>query len=267
MKTRELILISVAIVLVPLTVFFLSASKDIGDLGSLLGAFSGILAIIWFYRGLRLQSLQIEEQRIQFAKQHHLQYQDSLLSFLEKASDTLQSSLKELIEALGVPDSNHIFTEYMKSMLFYKDALESTDPNVVNSQVQEWIKIEGPCIKFMSSVKDVIILHKKRLGIEDDTENTDVADYVFINSGHFLQQPFMSGYQVAVKMLSEQMMIITPGRKSMVLAATTAAALLAPEGILKTEKIIEDINDRKANKKPVPKICEVFIARMQGEGD
>lgn len=267
MKTRELILISAVIILIPFMVFALSASKDIGDLGSLLGAFSGILAIIWFYRGLRLQSLQIEEQRIQFTKQHHLQYQDSLLSFLEKASETILSSLKELIEALGIPDSNHIFSAYMQSMFYYKDALESTDPNVVISHVQEWIKIEEPCVKFMSSVRDVILLHKKRLGIEDDAENVDVADYVFINSDHLLKQPFMSGYQIAVKMLSEQMMIITPGRKAMVLASTTAAALVAPEGLLKVDKIIEDINDRKANNKHIPKICEVFTARMQAEDD
>ena len=92
MKTRELILISIAIVLIPFAVFSLSLSKDIGDLGSLLGAFAGILAIIWFYRGLRLQSLQIEEQRQQFSKQHHIQYQDSLLTFLERSSDRIESS-------------------------------------------------------------------------------------------------------------------------------------------------------------------------------
>lgn len=264
MKTRELILVSAAIVLIPFTVFSLSASKDIGDLGSLLGAFAGILAIIWFYRGLRLQSLQIEEQRLQFAKQHHLQYQDSLLAFLEKASEKIESSHKELIEALGIPDSNHVFSAYMQSMFYYKEALENTDPNVVMSRIQEWMKIEGPCIKFLSAVKDVIILHNKRLDTkDDDTYKDDVATYVFVHSGYLLQQPFMSSYQVVVKMLSEQMMLIAPGRKAMVLASTTAAALLAPEGLMKNDKILEDINEHKSNKKPIPKICEVFTANQR----
>jgi hypothetical protein len=141
-------------------------------------------------------------------------------------------------------------------MTYYKDALESSDPNVVMSQVQEWMKIEEPCVKFMSSVKDIITLHKKRLGLEDDAENKDVADYVFINSGHLFQQPFMSNYQVAVKMLSEQMMLLTPGRKAMVLASTTAMALLAPEGLMKIDKIIEDIDKSKSENLPIPKICK-----------
>jgi len=83
MKTRELILTSVLILLIPFVMYHFYASKDIGDLGSLVGAFAGIIAVIWFYRGLRLQSLQIEEQRLQFEKQHHIQYQDSLLTFLQ----------------------------------------------------------------------------------------------------------------------------------------------------------------------------------------
>ena len=256
MKTRELTLISIFLILIPFSIYSFSASKDIGDLGSLIGAFSGLVAVIWFYRGLRLQSVQIEEQRIQFSKQHHLQYQDSLLTFLQKASERIEDSHKELIEALSLPDASQLFATYLNSMNYYKEALESTDPNVVMSQVKEWMKIEAPCVKFMSSVKDIITLHKKRLGLEDDAENKDVADYVFINSTHLLQQPFMSTYQGAVKMLSEQMMLLAPGRKAMVLALTTAMALQAPEGLMKIDKIIEDIEKDKSENKPIPKICE-----------
>ena len=259
MKTRELKLISIAIILVPFAVFSLSTSKDIGDLGSLLGASTGIIAIIWFYRGLRLQSLQIEEQRIQFSKQHHIQYQDSFLTFLEKASDKIKGSHQELIDALGLPDSNQLIATYLQSLKYYKEALESSDPNVVMSNIQEWMKIEGPYVKFMSSVKDVIILHKKRLGLEVDAENSDIADYVFINSGHLLNQPFISSYQATIKMISEQMMIISPGRKAMYLASITAAALIAPEGLWKKDKIIKDINEYKSLNIPIPKICEKLI--------
>jgi hypothetical protein len=63
---------------------------------------------MWFYRGLRLQSLQIEEQRQQFSKQHHIQYKDSLLSFLEKSSDRIERSYEELIEDLKLPVENQL---------------------------------------------------------------------------------------------------------------------------------------------------------------
>ena len=261
MKTRELTLISVFIILIPFAVFSLSASKDIGDLGSLLGAFTGILAVIWFYRGLRLQSIQIEEQRQQFSKQHHMQYQDSLLTFLERSSERIESSYKELIEALGLPDSNQLSATYMQSLNYYEQAIESTDPNTVMSNVKEWMKIEGPCIRFLSAVKDVIVLNNKRLGFNDDnTYKDDVAVYVFVNSGYLLQQPFISKYQVAIRILSEQMMILSPGRKAMYLASITAAALTAPEGLWRKDKIIEDINEHKSKERPIPKICEKFIS-------
>ena len=127
------------------------------------------------------------------------------------------------------------------------------DPKVIMAQIQEWMKIEGPCVKFMSSIKDIIILHKKRLGIEDDNNDTDVADYVYINSVHLLQQPFMSSYQAPVKMLSEQMMLLNPGRKAMVLASIVALlVMLAPEGLMKKDKVIEDIEKAKSEGQTYP---------------
>ena len=195
---------------------------------------------------------------MQFEKQHHIQCQDSLLAFLQKASEKIEKSHDELVETLSLSHSNQLPACYLNTMGFYKEALESTDPNIVISQVQEWMKIEGPCIKFMSSVKDVISLHKKRLGLKSDTDEYDVVDYVYINSTHLLQQPFMSSYQVAVKMLSEQMMLLAPGRKAMVLASTTAMALIAPDGLMKKDKIIEDIEKSKKEGKPIPKICEIY---------
>lgn len=256
MKTRELTILSILLFLIPFTIYFSSVNRDIGDLGSLLGASAGIIAVIWFYRGLRLQSLQIEEQRLQFSKQHHIQYQDSLLSFLLSASERIENNHKELVDALNLSDSSQITSSYLNSLQYYKDALESTDPNVVISKANEWMKIEGPCVKFMSSIKDIITLHNRRLGLEKDAKEQDVAEYVFINSSHLIQQPFISNYRASVTMLSEQMMLITPGRIAMSLASTTAMALLAPEGLVKKDKIIEEIKKYKAENKPIPKICE-----------
>lgn len=258
MKTRELVLISILLFLIPIALYFWMDAKDVGDLGSLLGAFAGLIAIIWFYRSLRLQSTQIEEQRKQFSKQHHLQYQDSLLTFLDKSSDRMKEYHSELVDSLGTPDASHLVSTYLGNMKYYKLALESTDPNIVMTQVQAWMKAEGPCVKFMSSVRDIIILHKRRLGMDDNSEGIDPAEYVYINGSHLMGQPFMSAYKSSVDMLSEQMNLIAPGRKAMLLASTAAMALLAPEGIMKTDKIIEDIKKAKSDGSLVPKICDAL---------
>jgi hypothetical protein len=182
-----------------------------------------------------------------------------MLSFLDKASERIEKSYKELIDSLDLPDGSHLSSSYLSSMNFYKEALESSDPNVVLEQTQAWMKIETPCITFMSSIKDVIVLHKKRLGIEENDENKDLANYIFINSGHLFQQPFMTAYEGTVRMLSEQMMLMSPGRKAMFLALTTAMTLIAPEKIMQKEKILENIEKHKEERLPVPKICEKIL--------
>jgi hypothetical protein len=45
MKIRELTLLSILIFCIPFAVYTYSASSNIGDLGSLLGASSGIIAV------------------------------------------------------------------------------------------------------------------------------------------------------------------------------------------------------------------------------
>lgn len=259
MTTRELSFLSALIILIPVAIYSYSEKAGIGDLGSLMQGFSGIVAVIWFYRGLRLQSIQIEEQRKQFSGSYYLQHQDSMLSFLDKAAEKIERSYKELIESLSIPDGSHLFSSYLKSMEYYKEAFESTDPNVVLEQTRLWMKIENPCIKFMSSVKDVIILHNKRLGLEEHADDIDIADYVYINSGYLFQQPFMTAYEGAVRMLSEQMMLLSKGRKAMFLALTTAMTLTAPEGIMKKDKMLEDIEKHKIKNLPLPKICEKLL--------
>ena len=261
MKSRPLILISILLFLIPLSVFYFTEQKDTGDLGSLLGAFSGVIAVIWFYRGLRLQSLQIEEQRIQFTKQHHLQSQDSLLSFLEIASKKIEESQLEMINALGVDDPTKVSAKYFESIAFYKEAIESVDSQLVLEAAQSWLKIEEPCVKFMNSVKDVILLHKKRLGLSDiEDKNNDSAEFVYVHGSHFLSQPFISRYQPTAGLLSEQMMLISPGRASMKLSYYAALVFIMPKDIMKKDKIMADIRDHKSKDRPVPKICEKLLS-------
>ncbi len=258
MKPRELVLISILILLIPFALYFWMGGNGVGDLGSLLGAASGLLAVIWFYRSLRLQSIQIKEQKEQFIKQHHIQLQDSLLTFLDKSSERMEEYHSDLIKSLGISEPSHLVGTYIDNVQYFKDALESTDPEEVMSKFQSWMKIEGPCVKFMSAVRDIIILHDKRLGISKDSDGVDPADFVFINGAHLMEQPFMSAYQVSVNLLSEQMMLITPGRNAMILASMAAAAQIYPEGYMKTDKIIEDIKKAKSNGLLVPRICDVL---------
>lgn len=106
MTIRELFLVSILFILIPIALFLMMNGKSPSDLGSLLGSFSGLIAIIWFYRGLRLQSIQIEEQRQQFDKQFKIQHQDSLFSFLTTSSDKMKSYTEELIKSLGISDGS-----------------------------------------------------------------------------------------------------------------------------------------------------------------
>jgi hypothetical protein len=259
MNNRTGILFSILILLFAVALYFWMDGQGPSDLGALLASFGSFLAIFWFYKGLRLQSLQINEQRQQFVRQIQLQHQDSMLNFLSLASNKMHDHLKELITLLNIPDESHITSCYLSNMQYYKQSLESNDPNAVIQQVQYWMKIEAPCVKFMSAVKDLVLLHQQRLGINNNTEITDPADFVFINSSHLLNQPFMSPYNATVKLLSEQMMLISPGRKAMTLAMSAALCQIDLHDIIKKDKIIQDIKKAQESKSFIPKICEALL--------
>jgi len=261
---RELILVTITLLILPIALFYWMDGNGPSDLASLLGAFSGLIAVMWFYRGLRLQSIQINEQRNQFMRQFNLQHNDSKFAFLESSSKRLRDSLDELATSLKLPDETQVASAYINSMPFYKLATESNIPDEVIAEVKEWMKIESPCMKFMTSVRDIVVLYKLRLGLEDDSEGVDPAEYVYVNSGHLMKQPFMSPYSNTVVMLSEQMNLLSPGRKAMSLAMLAALSLNAPKkGLMKTEKIVKDIEQARENGKLIPKICDVFIANQQ----
>jgi hypothetical protein len=267
MKNKELLLVSALLLLIPFGLYVWMDGKGPSDLGSLLGAFCGLLAIIWFYRGLRLQSIQIDEQRKQFIHQMRIQHQDSLLGFLVTASDRMDRYLNELLTSLNIPNESKLLVKYLDALIYYKQALESSDPNEVKTQIENWIKTEGPCVKFMASVRDIIVLHQKRLGIEDNSEGVDPAEYVFINGKYLMDQPFMSAYKIAVTALSEQMSLLCPGRKAMGLASIAAACQIMPDGVMKKDIIIQDIKKAKADGLLVPKICDALWANKANAAD
>ena len=129
------------------------------------------------------------------------------------------------------------------------------------------MKIEGACVKFMSSVRDIIILHQKRLGMEDNSKGVDPAEYVYINGAYIMDQPFMSAYKNTVNLLSEQMNLISPGRKAMALASAAAMAQITPEGVIEKDKIIQDIKKAIRDGSLVPKICDALYANKANSAD
>lgn len=265
MTIRELTLLSVAIALGPFALFSWVPTATVGDLGSLLASSAGFIAVIWFYRGLRLQSLQIEEQRKQFATQYRIQHHDSLLAFLQSASEKTEAALEELIDQLSLDSPDEITTCYLNSVEKFKIPLESADPDAVVRSVKDWMETEGPCVKFLSAVRDVIILHKMRLGLEADSTDEDVADYVYVNSSHLLRQPLMTKYQGVVSMLAEQMMLLSPGRKKTRLAFSAAMAMLLPEGVVKLDEVLAEIEELREQGKSLPVICERLSAEREVE--
>ena len=82
-----------------------------------------------------------------------------------------------------------------------------------------------------------------------------------------MKQPFMSPFKSTVDMLSQQMNLLNPGRNAMLLASSAALALNAPKGIMRIDKIIQDIEHAKINGKLVPKICNELIANHAAGAD
>jgi hypothetical protein len=225
------------------------------DLGALYGAACGFLAVLWFYRGFRLQSLQINEQKKQFLQQMHIQHQDSLLDFLITSSERIEHQSKNMLNSLNLTDTSEVPVLYSKSPKYYDKALKSSDHKEVQMEVDNWLKIESPCSTFMSSVRDIIVLYRRRSGKPDNFEGVDPAEYVVKNGKDLMAQPFMTTYKGEIELLAQFMYSLLTYRKSMRLALIAALLKSVPE-VSQKDFIVKQIQEAKKKGEKIPKICD-----------
>ena len=258
-KYRLLILITIAVVAAGFNVLIHFSDTKASSIGSVVGGFGGILAVVWFFAALKSQSEQLENQKDQFLAEFQTLREESRRNALMFARDVLKDAegkaLKQNPKLNAITDLFASYTDLSSLGVI----LKSSDPHEVLEQFLVWMKIEGPAIIMMRGIKSASEIYFRAIGLKDIDYSKESEEFVFIYSPHIEKLPYFDTYLGAVRLLTEIMMTFQQGRKAAWLAYQVALAKTSPmEGLMKEEKIREEIETRRASRLSIPRIAEDF---------
>ena len=241
-KYRLLILITIAIVLVSINVLIHFSDTKASSIGSIVGAFGSVLAVVWFFAALKSQSEQLENQKDQFLAEFQTLREESRRNALMFARDVLKDAEKEALKQNPKLNTrSDLFTNYI-DFSSLGIILKSSDPNEVLEQFKVWLKIEGPAITMMRGIKSASEIYFHAIGLKGIDYSTEPEKFVFINSPHIEKLPYFDTYAGSLHLLTTWMVNLQPGRKAALLAWQVASAK-TPGILMKEEKIREEIKN------------------------
>ena len=253
-----LILITIAVVLAGVCVLLCASDTKASTIGSVAGACGGILAVVWFLAALKSQSKQLENQKEQFLAEFQTLREgtrrDALMFARDILKDAEEKALKQNPRLNSIAD---LFTNYM-DFSSLGVILKSSDPQEVLEQLKVWAKVEGPAITMMRGIKSAAEIYFRATDLKDIDYSKEPEDFVFIYSPHIEKLPYFDTYIGSLRLLTDFMSRLQPGRKAALLAWQVAFAKTSPKGWMKDEKIREEIETRKASGLSIPKIAEDF---------
>jgi len=230
-------------------------------IGTLIGGIGSVIAVIWFYTSLKLQRRQLEEQRQQFMSEFKHVREDSHRNALILSRDILNETEKRISgqnpELKSISD---LIPLYLQQMQEFNPILEETNPVLIQQHVQSWLKIEGPAVILMKGIKSAAEIYLRVSDLNGNIDySKDPEEFVYIYGPLLWKNPFFDLYEGAATILSQFMISLAPGRKSVILASMVAMSMTVPKGVVKEDKIREDIENHKKKGYPLPKIVEVYL--------
>ncbi len=253
------LLISITIVGAGVCVCVLLCASDTkaSTIGSVIGGFGSVLAFVWFFAALKSQSEQLENQKDQFLAEFQTLREgarrDALMFVRDVLKDAEGKALKQNPKLNAITD---IFTNYI-DFSSLGVILKSSDPHEVLEQFKVWMTIEGPAMIMMRGIKSASEIYFRAIGLKDIDYSEEPEDFVFIYSPRIEMLPYFDTYVGSLRLLTEFMLRLQPGRKAALLAFNVA---LAKTSVIpmKEDKIREEIKSRRASGLSIPKIAEDF---------
>ncbi len=252
-----LILITIIVFLVGFIVLINFSDARASSIGSVAGACGGILAVVWFFAALKSQAKQLENQKEQFLAEFQTLREGARREALMFARDILKDAegkaLKQNPELNAISD---LFTNYI-DFSSLGVILKSSDPHEVLEQFKVWAKIEGPAITMMRGIKSAAEIYFRAMDFKDIDSSREPEDFVFIYSPLIEKLPYFDTYIGSLRLLTDFMLKLQPGRKAASLAVQVALAK-ASEVPMKEDKIREEIKIRKESGLSIPNIAKDF---------
>ncbi len=260
-KFRLPIILTIIIVLAAFAISRLDR-EEYSAVGSLVGGFGSVLAVIWFFTSLQYQARQLEEQRGQFLTEFQHIREDSRRNALILAKDILNDTEKRALAQN--PDLKSI-TDLMTLCIQFSElklVLEGNDPSIVQQHALTWLKKETPALTLLNGIKNAAETYFRAVGISNIDYSKDAEEFIYIYGAHLWKAPFFQTYQGSATMLANIMMRLRPGRNAVYLALIVNVDMLIPtKNMVKDDKIIEEIENHKAKGYPLPRIAKIYLEK------
>jgi len=251
-----LIGLSVLIVLGTAIAIYYFNDVQLTAYGTIVAAAGSLLAVIWFSASLWYQSIQLEEQRMQFLEEFKQLREEGRRDALLLARDILNAAEARALamnsEIRSLSDLIPLYIDFAE----FKDIMESKDPIAVQSAVKSWMAKEGPAVVLMKGLKSAAEVYFLAVGKDNIDNSKEPEEFVFSYGPQLWSLPFFEAFQTPATMLVKFMMRLEPGRKSVPIAGLAAMARLGHQRLLRMDSIREDIKDHMAKGYPLPKIAE-----------
>ena len=265
---RLLIILSILVIGLAIAAAIYFPIEYFSALGSLFGAAAGILAVIWFSASLYYQSQQMKEQRQQFLENFKQLREDNRRNSLIVVKDILSRAEERALKSNpNLKSINDLLTEYLK-INEWPIILNSTDPDTVLEHGKNWLLIkEAPALLLMRGIKNAAEIYFRSIGRSDIDFSIDPEEFVFIYGPTLWKLPYFGQYQGIAGFISESMVTIKPGRKSIQLAYSVAMYKKSLNeglrGLIKEDKTIEYIKQHKKAGYKLPAIAEGLVNDLE----
>ena len=264
-QKRLLLLISTFVFLLAIGVLEWFPTELASAIGTVIGAFAGILAVLWFSASLYYQSQQLKEQRGQFLENFKQLREESQRNALLLAKDVLgRGEERALRWNPTLKTLNDLTGYYVAALPDWRIVGESLDAQKVLEAGKAWLTMaEGPAMLLMSAIKSAGEVYFRASGTEGIDYSKKPEEFVFIYGETLWKLPFFSEYSGTAVFLSEMMVRMEPARASVELAYWVAMLKAAEQGqianILRKDKIIDDVTKHKEAGYPLPAIVQDLI--------
>lgn len=271
MKHWILWLLTFTIILLSFLVVAFVDTDKMSAIGAVFGAAGGFVAVIWFYNGLELQSVQIQEQQKQLTEQRaqfQLEFNNIKLEAKRNALLVAREILNDMenrvqISLDGIGTINNLHVLFLNGLLSHINTITSSErPKIVLDEIKEFAKVLGPARTFLYSFREAatIILENENIAI---TNSKDEPEWFVIGYEKYLQnRPFISRFLPVARLLS---MVMTPVKLEIISIASFAAMGLLNPNLIEDEAIQDMVNFRNKDAKATPKIVEKYLSTLSSE--
>lgn len=238
--------------------FSLSAS----DLGSFLSGVSSSLAFIWLINGMRIQSENLRLQRIALETQARELFNNAKFSSFSQIENLITRANQVIVESeLKISKPNEIGVILMRGMVGWKNILESSSPDVVKREYEEWIKIEGIARQYLAYVCQALKIYLDyNTGVKYDPTAKD-EDFFCVYSSWGNKVPFLTEHIGSAHYIAQHLSIVSPGLESMKVAGFYALGYSAGFECFK-EGVLEEMKSELISKGYcIPAIVSKHIAK------